>query len=399
MLNAPDEEGKWVFALTRQMAASFLRNEAGDVIIMKIHQGPKEYECVRAGIELPPEIDPYKLDNYLGSYRSDTSPTVVNAILQNNRLAIEVPGRTVFELHPPNEDGLWVFRINSTSSVTFNPAQDGRIASLTFHQANAPDVEMTRVDSGDLQPMLEEILVLRQPEHRRAVLEKWGTFRLTGTMRHIHSGIEGRVGWYANSSDRFFQETDYGPFGRDRLVVSGKRAWSKIPGSPGEKLYGTFLDRARRSHPAAIFGDWRDFYQEVRVLRNGEFEGRTVYVIELAGGAASAVTIFVDPDTGDTLKTETTLQDPSSTVSVPIETRYEDYREVEGLRIPFRIVTINEVSGRSILQFDEVTVRFRINEEFFTQSYFSQIKKNASDIWTFIRQLAVKKEIPVRASL
>ena len=379
-LEAPDKEGKWYFALSNQMAVSFVRNKAGEVIVMRIHQGPKEYECVRAGVELPPEIDLSELDRHLGSYRSNTSGTTVNVILQNNRLAIDVPGRTVFELQPPNEEGSWVFRINSTSSVTFNQAQEGRIVSITFRQANVPDVEMTRVETGEAQPMLEEILALRRPEHRKAMLEKWGTFRLTGTMRHIHSGVGGSVELYANSPDRFFTETDYGPFGLDRLVVNGKRAWSEKPGSPGEKLYGTFFERARRSHPAAIFGDWRDFFKTIRVLRNAEMDGRPVFVIELAGGAAPDVIVAVDPETGDTLKAETNLKDPSFTVSVPIETRYEDYREVEGLRIPFRIVTTTEVSGRSIIQFDEFAVRLEIGEGFFARSRFIQIKKNATDI-------------------
>ena len=51
---------------------------------------------------------------------------------------------------------------------------------------------------------------------------------------------------------------------------------------------------------------------------------------------------------------------------VPTRLLFEDYRDVEGVRIPFRIITENAVAGRAVIQFDEVAVRLERDNELFT---------------------------------
>ena len=366
-LQPPDDEGKRYFLVSDQMAVSFERDEAGDVVVMKVYQSGREFESVRSGVELPSEIAADQLSRYLGTYRSETSDTTLEAFIQNNRLAINVPGRVIYELHPPNEEGLWAFRIDSEGGVKFNETEGGRVISLTSYRGGAAQDELTRVAGTQAPPKLEDLIALRAPQSRAIALERLGTLRLAGSVRLIHSGVEGTVEWYVDGVDLFRQESDYGRFGVDRLVVNGDMAWSESPGSPGTVLHGPLLEQARRSHPAAILGDWRESFSIIRILRTAELDGRRVWVVYLAGGAAPGMTLHVDADTGDVLVVQKAILDSSSTVRVPLEVHYEDYREVEGIRIPFRIVTTNSISGRSVLQFDHVEVRVEIDEGVFAR--------------------------------
>jgi len=364
-LKPPDEDGRWYLALSDQLAVSFERDDAGGVTSMKIYQGPQVFECVRAGVELSPEIVLAELAEYLGSYRSEASGTTVRAFIQNNRLAIDVPGRVVFELRPPTPEGRWAFRIDSSSAASFNEAADGRIASLTFHQPGAPDVEFVRV-AGDALPTLDELSHLRGPEERTTALEGLGVFRLRGTVRLVHAGVEGTVDWHIAGTDRLRRESDYGKFGFERLTLNGDRAWTEAPGSPLRELHGKFLQQAQQSHPAAMFADWADFYESTRVLRVAERDGIRVYVVELAGGDVPDAIAYVDADTGDVVRLDAAVIEPTSTIAIPIEITYEDYREIEGVRIPFRTVTSSEVFGRVVVQFDRIDVRLEVDAGFFT---------------------------------
>ncbi len=363
-LHPPDDNGLWRFIRTDQMAVSFERNDAGAVVAMKIHMGEQVFECVRAGVEVPPAIDLRDLAKYLGSYRSKGSGTTMRAFVQNNRLALEVQDQAIYELYPPTEDGHWVFRIRPTTSVSFQERPSGHVVSLTVYQANAPAAEFVRVDTASGIPTVEEILAVRDPARRAAAMEHLGTWRLTGTVRMLHAGIEGTVASYTAGTDRHFATLDFGQFGADRLWINSDQAWSESLGELHE-LHGRHLAQAQNGHPAAILGDWRRFISSLRVLRNAERSGKTVHVVQLTRQPESSVIVYVDAASGDVLEAETDLIDPSASVTVRARTVYEDYRDVEGMRIPFRIITFNPVAGRTIIQFDDIDVRIAHDDALF----------------------------------
>ncbi len=365
-LHLPDDNGLRRFIRTDQMAVSFERNDTGAVVAMKVHVGERVFECVRAGVEVPPEIDVGALAKYLGSYRSKGSETTMRAFVQNNRLALEAQNQAIYELYPPTEDRHWVFRIRPTTSVSFQERPSGHVVSLTVHQANAPAAEFVRVDTARGIPRVEEILAVRDLAIRAAAMEHLGTWRLTGTVQMLHAGIEGTVAWYTAETDRHFATLDFGQFGADRLWINAEQAWSASLGELAE-LHGRRLASALVTNPALIHGDWRTLFRTLNVLRTEQREGQTVYVLELqAENDGGAVVIYVDIGTGDVVELETTLVDATSSVGVPARVLFEDYRDVEGVRIPFRIITENPVAGRTIIQFDEVAVRLERDNELFT---------------------------------
>ena len=99
----------------------------------------------------------------------------------------------------------------------------------------------------------------------------------------------------------------------------------------------------------AIPDDWRDFFDSIRVLNTAELDGSKVYVLKLRRGELPPSTFYVDSGTGDLLKSETIVLGLGG-IGTPVGSRYEDYREVHGVRIPFRLVSSDEESGRTIIQ-------------------------------------------------
>ncbi|MBU0755712.1 MAG: serine hydrolase, partial [Planctomycetes bacterium] len=77
-LKNPDEQGRWFFALTDQIAVSFVRNEEGEVVAMKQYQSGMELELPRAGVEIPPEVPLERIRKYLGNYRSESLNEIVS---------------------------------------------------------------------------------------------------------------------------------------------------------------------------------------------------------------------------------------------------------------------------------------------------------------------------------
>jgi len=146
-LKEPDASGRRNLVLTDQIAVSFEKNDKGEVVVMYFHQNGLDFELVREGIVLPPEIDLDGARKYLGKYHSEKYDATVRVFFQNNRLALDWPGRMIFELRPPDENKVWAFRLGDVSALRFKEDSEGRVVALVHLRDGAVDDELPRVDS------------------------------------------------------------------------------------------------------------------------------------------------------------------------------------------------------------------------------------------------------------
>jgi hypothetical protein len=121
----------------------------------------------------------------------------------------------------------------------------------------------------------------------------------------------------------------------------------------------------RLTRPSVLFGDWRTYYDAVRVVRAGEFGGRRIYVVRLESAGLPPVIVSVDAETGDVLHEQRTVAIPGGG-GLPMTTTYSDYRDVRGIRVPYRYVESNEQTGRTIYQVESVDVSVALDPDIFT---------------------------------
>ena len=361
-LREPDEEGKWYFVISNDIAVSFERDDGGNVTSMKMYQAGLVFDLPRKGVEIAPEIPLEELQKYLGSYRSEELGITVEVLIQNNRLAVDWPEEMVYELYPPDDEGIWVFRVSEAFTLRFRETPDGQVESLTYYQAGK-EYEMPRVAGASL-PNVDDILALRETDSRDTALNEMGAYRFTGTVYSPQSGVYGTVEVLVSGTDQYRVDSDYGKFGFSRTAVNGNQAWVESSFGPFEELHGTFLEQAKYGHPASDFGDWRDFSDSIEVLRGGEVEGQEVYALRLGHGDLPPATIYVDTTTGDVLETSVVVLQEGG-IGIEVTTQYEDYREVHGVRIPFRTISSNEHSGQAITQYEAIDINLDIEDDVF----------------------------------
>jgi len=370
-LKPPDEEGVWRFALTDQVGVSFPDDGSGAVNTMIIHEGPTTVECFRQGYVPPPEIDLAELERHLGTYKSWDSDAVLRLIVRNNRLAIDWTAKgLILELHSPDEEGLWAFRLGDGSAARFGE-EGGVVKTLTIVKDGKVQDQLERTEAvakaatvEDL-PTVEEILALRLPPRRRAALRKLDHYRLRGTFRLVHSGVSGRTDIFVGGLDRIRTDIDLGEFGHIRFAISGDQGWSDNSMTEFEELEGVYLAQAKQGNPTLIFGDWREFFDTVEVVRATEYRGRKVWILKMRGGDLPPWTAYVDAKTGDTLREVRASILPRGMGTIEMAVRYEDFRRVNGLRVPFRHIMSHEAMGTVITELTNMDARTPIPDKRF----------------------------------
>jgi len=361
-LKEPDEEGKWYFVISNEVAVSFERDENYDVVGMKMYQAGMTFDLPREGVEIAPEIPLDELQKYLGSYRSEELQITVEVLIQNNRLAIDVPGQMVYELYPPDEQGVWVFRVTPDISVSFNETSTGQVDSLIMYEAGQEFI-LPQIESKTL-PTVADIMVLRDAEGNEAALAAMGNYRIDSTVYSVQSGVRGTVSVYVAGPDKYRVDADYGKYGHSSTVLNGERAWVESSFGPFKELRGQLLEQVKRGHPYVLASDWRDYFGSIRVVRADILDDKEVYVVELKAGDLPVMTVFVDAVTGDVLLSEI-ISIQEGGIGIPATTRFEDFREVYGWRVPSRAITSNEETGRTIIEDETIETNIQLDDDFF----------------------------------
>jgi hypothetical protein len=102
--------------------ASMLNPEEMEILAFTVGEGT--YADLRQGTSTD-------YDAYIGDYQGPDQ--VLSILVRNNRLAIDIPGRMVFELKDPDENGDWYFVLTEAASVSFDINEAGAATALTIN--------------------------------------------------------------------------------------------------------------------------------------------------------------------------------------------------------------------------------------------------------------------------
>jgi CubicO group peptidase (beta-lactamase class C family) len=364
-LKAPDEDGKMYFAMTDTIAVSFDKNKTGEISAMRMYQGSMKFEIPKKGVEIEPEIEPGKLQKYLGVYTIDSLKRDLKVFIQNHRLTVDIPGEMAFELKLPDENGHRFFRIKDNMSVSFDSNEKDQITALNLFRSGKKMGTALKTISQDTEklPTLAEILELRQVQKHKKSLANSKGFHLKGKITMKQSGIIGHVTTRFQGYDSYREEVNLGQYGSIITALNSNQGATAPSFASFTEHHGKYFQQFQKLHPSALI-DWEHYFDDIQIVGTDTFKDKQVYIIKLKNGKSPTSQIFVDKKTGDVLKQETALLNPT-VGSIPVTTIYEDYQEVHGLRVPYIITVKNDFNGESVFELESMEANLDLNEDLY----------------------------------
>ncbi len=391
-LHPPRADGRWSLVKSDQTAVSFDRDNTGKVVGLRMHEAGQEFEVPREGVVLTPEIPLSELQKYVGRYGDAAGANDFAILIRNQRLAVRLPNNTSFDLLPPDATGRRATRANVGLGVAFEESQTGAVSAMNFHRPGAaPVMRLTPVAS--TLPTVDEIMKLRRIPAASAIL----TMRTTGSIRFPQSAVQGRFSSSTAGDDRLRIDINLDTSLQIRTALNKGRASAAVSGASTRDLTGKMLAQTRLGHPSVLFGDWRKYFDAVRVVRAGALGGRKVYGIQLESAGLPPTLVAVDAETGDVLQDRRTMSFAEAGAML-VTTTYSDYRDIGGMRVPHRYVESNDLIGRTIYEVERVEVGVTLAPEIFTLQALTAsgggrhvIRWRAATIWRTMRRLCPSK--------
>lgn len=364
-LDPPDEDGRRSFEATDQVAVSFDKNDAGEIIALRLHQSGMSFELMRVGVELEPEVSEAEVSELLGTYTEEESGNTATVLIsQNGRLAIDVPKQMVYELELPDDEGDYHFRINHELFANFEAGE-----SLTVHQ---PGVTTTFVRDEDQDPSkpqaitLEQLHKKRKSSRRAKAFDKAGTIHWEVEIDLINAGATASGERWTTSDGRMREVTDFGPLGESLSVINQDGAWVRSSFQPDKALDGVELAQTRMSLPQILMGDWREYYDSETLLRTETSDEREVHVIELRKQGLPPIEIYVDGETWDIVEVRG-VELTAAGMRVPVRTELSDYRTVKGVRVAFETRSSNPHTGTIVAKITKLETKVGEDEGRFAE--------------------------------
>ncbi|MCH2102217.1 MAG: serine hydrolase [Planctomycetes bacterium] len=350
-LKSPDKEGAWAFVLTDTIKMSFQQSEADGVHTMVLNQNGATLEMPREGYEVVGEIPISSLRPYLGKYDFKEVDVEVTALIKNQRLAVDIPGEMIYELHPPDEEGWRTMRAMSFVSVRFTMNDDGTPVKMELRRNESVDHVMPFLRALDSAgPTLTEIYDLLDPAGRGEAYAAWGGYSADLQILIEQAGVTGTVAIATDADDRSVSIANFGEFGKSTSAIGLESGWIDSDFEPFRELDQSDITEVRENSGIAIaIGDFRASYDEIVLEGKSSSRDRDCWVLLGKKEDRPPAKLWFDCENGDLIRIDTNL-DLDGAGYLPVRIRFRNYREIEGVNVPFNVEMSNEATGRSILQ-------------------------------------------------
>ncbi len=366
VLKAPNDEGKWYFALTDTIAVSFNKNEDGKVTSMRFYQAGMEPEFIREDYEPKPESPLHVTAPIVGKYRDEKGGVDVDVSVKKGRVVVNASGKGTFTLLPPKDGDLWRLRPRPEAiQFRFNKNDDGSVKSMSRIQGGK-EVEMPRIDKATASqiPSVKELIALIKKGAGNWEGKPAG-IRMTGVANFVHQGVKGKTEMVFTPDGKYLTRQDLGELATVTEAFDGERGFVDASISRFVEAKGDTLRLMKMRHPAWLVADWQEAYKEITITGEAELDGKRTFIVALSGEGLPERTLHVDAENGRVVNEEM-MQPVGDVGQIPVNIEYSDYRSVAGVMLPFRVSSDTQVAGTTELVFEQVEKLSDISGRIFT---------------------------------
>jgi photosynthetic reaction center cytochrome c subunit len=250
---------------------------------------------------------------------------------------------------------------NGETVVTCHTCHRGALATVNVPPLPPHDPDRTKIEL----PSAEQILA----KHFAAIggkeaAAKFKTTVMKGTVERSANRTS-QIEITLKEDDKYLI-TQTTPQGVMTLGLNGEATWTKT-GDKSITVSRADLDRLRRS-ALTFYTPLRGVEPaQLKVLGTEKIGDRTTYVVSLAVDPNTTRKFFFDTQTGLLLRALTTVR--TLITLMPEQVDFADYRDVDGVKVPFTIITSNTATwDTATRRFSEIRHNVAVDDNVFNQS-------------------------------
>ena len=214
---------------------------------------------------------PEELAAYAGIYWEADDQEVQAVLHRGGRLALESPGKSIYELVPTSRRDVLRFEVSAAHQLEFERDAGGAVVAFTLAARDRRE-RFPRLERPADLPSAREVLELKRSFSDWTRIADLGGLAVRATLEMPALKLHGDLVIQADGLHRRRTESDFGSYREIALVADG-RAWSWTSRGTLEELDGAARAQAELDHPLLPIADWRELYQDLEVLARVQARG------------------------------------------------------------------------------------------------------------------------------
>ena len=308
----------------------------------------------------------------VGSYNASGGKLVVEIVMKDGKPTLVVPGQPPYPLVEKAKDTYAPTGLPDSYGLLVRRAADGKIAGITLKQPQG-DFSLERVTTWTPDITVDDLVAkVIAAAGGEANLRKHETRVTKVEIDFEHQGATGEGVMYAKAPGAAASNVTFVALGkkigeaRDWFDGEGGGEWVSF--APQADTYvGKRLADAKISADFREPLNWRSNFKTIEIKRKEKVGDEEVYVVVKTPEVGNPVTDYVSTKSFLVLRRDAISWSETTNSGIPITTTYSDFREVDGLTMPFKIVSNNIGMGDIVTHVKEVKHGVAIDDKVFRQ--------------------------------
>ncbi|HEX8707233.1 MAG TPA: serine hydrolase [Pyrinomonadaceae bacterium] len=283
------------------------------------------------------------LRELLGSYDMKGAGPTVEVKMIDGKIVLFVPGQPPYPLAEREKDRFYSPLLPDTYSFTARRDADGKVIGITIKQPEG-EFPLNRV-AAFVAPLTAEELMTKviAAAGGEANLRKHKSKLMTLDLNFEHQGLTATETFRAKAPAAEMTSIKLMGLGRQIGTIDdyfdGTAGVQIASFAPPEVKAGKSLADARIA--ADFYGplNWQKLFRSVVIKRMAKLGEEEVYVVEKTPEKGNPVTDYISVKSFLLLRRDTIQTNNTNDMSLPVKETYDDYRLVDGVMVPFKIVT------------------------------------------------------------
>jgi len=328
----------------------FLEQPQGNLVL------PKETESAAKPAGNEPAGYSGPLATLIGSYESESSKQVIEIGLKEGKVSLVIPGQPPYPLVENEKDKLRSPGLPETYWVEVNRDSGGSISGIVINQ---PEGRFTlrRLISSSLISADDLIVKMIAAYGGQENLTKHKSSQTTIEVDLENQGVQGDGVITARAPNLTASEVTLKALGKKiGSIVSyfdGNNGGELVSFGPEEVYSGKRLEDIRLGADFYDVVNWKKNYK-ITVKRLAKVGDEDVYVVERTADRGTPITDYVSAKSFLVIKRDSVVSSDTSGVELPLTQFFSDFRIVEGVMVPFKLVSNNIANGDVVLTVKEL---------------------------------------------
>lgn len=328
--------------------------ETGDAAELELiqPQGNRKFSRVAGDAPKPPAATSTAAKELVGRY---TPPGSTDAVIEikdtDGKVTFNIPGQQPYTLVDIEKDKYSLSPLPDTYFLNAKRDAVGKLTAVTVTQPEGVFEFKVAAAAASAPPITADELMPKTIEAAggEANLRKITTRYMEADVDLENQGVQGRSKTWSKAPNKTATEMTMTALGK--TIATG---WEYFDGTGGEEIYSFApADRytGKRLDDIALSADlysplnWKTLFKTVSVKRIAKVGDEDCYVVDFEPVKGSGFTEYYSTKTFLLRKRTGVISSSTSEQKTPYTITFEDYRKVDGLMLPYKLISYNPGNG------------------------------------------------------